>query len=483
MPREDEPPAASSKGGYGAHYVNGMNDVVLQTLIDCGFRFFVRPDPANVIIGTRLTSEEMNRLKIWTRINHFASVTLIGSKAELHRRMRELRVRLGHEVPFYPLAFYPPDEYEELLEAWETRPIWILKAPALSRGRAIRLVRPGDERPPMLPYVIEEYIPRPLLITGRKFDVRLYALVTSVFPLVIYFHPGGLCLFATSPYGTDGDLSDLTAHVTNYQINKTSKNFVVCEGLDERVENSKWSLGFLWRYLEEQGIDWRRVKGDVEDIAIATIIAGMCPVRNAHEKEISRQFRRSSYELLGVDLLIDEDLKIWLLEVNITPGMVGTSDLDIFVKKRVAYDMFNIVRMLDFRIESPQPCKEYARIERIARRSVSTARRQGVVNGTIRPWDDPVFLDYMIVREFVDEQTRKRRFYRVYPKRKMIGRYMKCFDRYSYEDIVLNEWIKLDHQQRMAVLRKKLDVHREEMKITFPSRDQTAPNPSLCGIV
>jgi hypothetical protein len=145
-------------------------------------------------------------------------------------------------VPFYPLAFYPPDEYEELLDAWETRPIWILKAPALSRGRAIRVVRAADERPPMLPYVVEEYIPRPLLVTGWKFDVRLYALVTSVSPLVIYFHPGGLCLFATSPYGTDGDLTDLTAHVTNYQINKTSKNFVVCEGLDERVENSKGPL-------------------------------------------------------------------------------------------------------------------------------------------------------------------------------------------------------------------------------------------------
>jgi tubulin polyglutamylase TTLL4 len=335
----------------------------------------------------------------------------------------------------------------------------------------------------MLPYVVEEYIPRPLLITGRKFDVRLYALVTSVFPLVIYFHPGGLCLFATSPYVTDGDLSDLTAHVTNYQINKTSPNFVVCEGLEERVENSKWSLGFLWRYLEERGIDWRKIKADMEDVLIATIIAGMCPVRNAHEKEIGRQFRRSSYELLGVDLLIDEDLKVWLLEVNITPGMVGSSELDIFIKKQVAYDMFNIVRMLDFTVENMQPCREYARVERIARRSLRTERRQGVVDGAIKPWDDPIFLDYMIVREFVDEQMRKRRFYRVYPKRKVIGRYRKCFDRYSYEDVVLSEWIKLPSEHRMAVLRRKLDVHREEMKMTFPPKDQDRLSQGRCGIV
>jgi hypothetical protein len=181
-------------------------------------------------------------------------------------------------------------------------------------------------------------------------------------------------------------------------------------------------------------------------------------------------------------LLIDEDLKVWLLEVNITPGMVGSSDLDIFIKKQIAYNMFNIVRMLDFRIEGTQPCREYARIERIARRSLTTTRRQGVVDGTIKPWDNPIFLDYMIVREFVDEQIRKRRFYHVYPKRKVIGRYAKCFDRYSYEDIVLNEWIKLGRQQRMAVLGKNLDVHREEMKIMFPPKDPTAPSPGRCGI-
>jgi hypothetical protein len=95
MPREDDPPAASSDGGYGAHLVHGVNDVVFQTLVEGGFRFFVHPEPANVIVGTRLTSEEMNRLKIWTRVSHFACVTLIGGKAELHHRMREFQVRLG----------------------------------------------------------------------------------------------------------------------------------------------------------------------------------------------------------------------------------------------------------------------------------------------------------------------------------------------------------------------------------------------------
>jgi tubulin polyglutamylase TTLL4 len=480
MPNEDEPEAESSAGGYGAHFHNGANDQILRTLRNCGFRFFKLPAAAIIVIGARMASEQLRDLRIWTRVSHFSNATLIGGKAELHRRMRELRERLGHEVPFYPRAFYPPDEYEELLEVWHSVPIWIIKAPALSRARAIHLSRPTDEPAPMLPYVVEEYIRRPLLITGRKFDIRLYVLVTSVFPMVFYFHENGLCLFATSLYDEDGDVTDLRMHITNYEINRSSENFVQCEGLNERIEDSKWSLHFFWRYLESQGIDSRKVKADVEDVATSAVIAGMCAVRNDHERDLLRH-RRCSFELLGIDLLIGQDLKVWLLEINITPAMYGSSELDIFVKNQVAYDMFNVVRMLDYKTDNTTPCREYARIERIMRHSRSSDRIQKVTKGIVRAWDNPTFFDHMIIREFVDEQMRKRRFYRAYPKRKTMDKYAKCFDRFTYEDIVLRDWIKLDTQGRIAVLKTNWDAHREEMKKTFPPSGRF--DPKACDVL
>jgi hypothetical protein len=189
-----------------------------------------------------------------------------------------------------------------------------------------------------------------------------------------------------------------------------------------------------------------------------------------------------SFELLGIDLLLDADLKVWLLEINITPGMYPSSDLDAFVKNPVALDMYNIVRLVDYTVENSAACAEFARIERVIRRSVRSARRDEVTRGAVNPWDDPVFLDHMIVREFVDEQRRRRRFHRAYPKRSTIDRYEKCFDRLVYEDIVLNTWVRMGQRERVAALHKNFESHRVEMGRTFPAPSKPSDQASTCTV-
>ena len=48
------------------------------------------------------------------------------------------------------------------------------------------------------------YITDPLLISGRKFGLRLWALVPGAQPLRAYLHANGLALFSSEPYRPEG---------------------------------------------------------------------------------------------------------------------------------------------------------------------------------------------------------------------------------------------------------------------------------------
>ena len=64
-----------------------------------------------------------------------------------------------------------------------------------------------------------------------------------------------------------------------------------------------------------------------------------------------KQFQISStnlFELYGVDILLDETLTPWLMEVNLNPSLNCDSQLDLKVKSHVLTDIFNIIGAIPF---------------------------------------------------------------------------------------------------------------------------------------
>ena len=52
-------------------------------------------------------------------------------------------------------------------------------------------------------YVISRYLDDPLLIGGKKFDLRIYVLVTGYRPLKVYLYDLGFCRFCVEKYNND----------------------------------------------------------------------------------------------------------------------------------------------------------------------------------------------------------------------------------------------------------------------------------------
>jgi tubulin polyglutamylase TTLL2 len=102
--------------------------------------------------------------------------------------------------------------------------IWICKPVDMSRGRGIFLVRNLQDLTYDTNLLVQAYVDKPLLISGYKFDMRVYVMVRSFHPLVVYMYADGLTRFATKLYDTT-DLNNVYSHLTNTSINKHSSTY------------------------------------------------------------------------------------------------------------------------------------------------------------------------------------------------------------------------------------------------------------------
>lgn len=75
--------------------------------------------------------------------------------------------------------------------------------------------------------VVAKYIENPLLVNGCKCDLRLYVVVTSYNPLLVYLYEEGLVRFATVKYDLkEKNLWNPCMHLCNYSINKHHSDYI-----------------------------------------------------------------------------------------------------------------------------------------------------------------------------------------------------------------------------------------------------------------
>lgn len=56
-------------------------------------------------------------------------------------------------------------------------------------------------------------------------------------------------------------------------------------------------------------------------------------------------FKNNCFELFGFDILIDSNLKPWLIEVNLAPSLECSSKLDFKIKSNLIQNLLNLVNI------------------------------------------------------------------------------------------------------------------------------------------
>lgn len=146
-------------------------------------------------------------------------------------------------------------------------------------------------------------------------------------------------------------------HLTNYSINKKNDNFVQNENLEADDHGFKWSLSAFCKHLESVSIDMELFWSRIYDVIIKSILSGESNILQSLKKTCIH--RSNCFELFGYDVLIDSDLKPWLIEINLSPSLACESPLDVTIKSNLIADTLNMVgvRKFDRRQESQNKAK------------------------------------------------------------------------------------------------------------------------------
>uniref|UniRef100_A0A8D8YG70 Polyglutamylase complex subunit TTLL1 n=2 Tax=Cacopsylla melanoneura TaxID=428564 RepID=A0A8D8YG70_9HEMI len=307
-------------------------------------------------------------------INHFPNHYELTRKDLLVKNIKRYRKELEREgnplaekstefpgryvhLDFIPITFILPADYNMFVEEYRKNPAstWIMKPCGKSQGNGIFLINKlsklkkwsRESKTPFNPilvkesYVISKYIDNPLLIGGKKFDLRLYVLVTSFRPLKCYLFKLGFCRFCTVKYDKNiTELDNMYVHLTNVSVQKHGADY-------NTIHGGKMNLQNLRLYLES-------TRGKDITNKLFTNISWLI-VHSLKSVSYIMANDKHCFECYGYDIIIDNRLKPWLIEVNASPSLTCTTVNDRILKYKLIDNILNIVMATKARKSAADP--------------------------------------------------------------------------------------------------------------------------------
>lgn len=308
----------------------------------------------------------LQKMKWYQRANKLPNVQVFAKKNLLAKNLNLMQKALPDEYDFFPQTWILPYDAKKFKDQFNEKraKTYIVKPEYSCQGQGIFLTRgyewihQSEEH-----MVAQRYIYKPYLIDGLKFDLRLYVVVTGVSPLRAFIYKEGLARFATEPYKSPNfdNLNNLTMHLTNYAINKEKEGFQQNEDVANADVGHKRSLDAIFRHIDahysgataldvlmgtNKDVEAPSVKiwNEIKQMCVKTLLAGIHSIDHMYRTSKAQDVENSlCFQIFGFDVIIDSDLKPWLLEVNHSPSLMTDSPLDYSVKKNMVRDTIHLL--------------------------------------------------------------------------------------------------------------------------------------------
>ena len=307
-------------------------------LSDLDADFSTRPDRADLIWMRKGYKPMQPRLRRHQLLNHIPDESAMVNKGRLTEHLKAFDGTQTDGSPalrdFCPETYRLYDDAEraaffaQLPERDVRDNLWILKPDDLSRGRGVKILWQFDRLRRMYDhpediifdpqiergrdYIIQRYIRNPLLLDGRKSEIRLYWLIACLDPLLVLLYREGTVRLNSRPFRL-ADFDDTLIHVTNVYQQKSHPDY-------DPSLTLKWRFSRLQSYLTDDlklaGPDFieahlkPQFKRHLEFVVRATGEAlASTPTQGLH------------FGLYGADLILDDALRPWLTEIQKGPGL------------------------------------------------------------------------------------------------------------------------------------------------------------------
>ncbi|CAF0881042.1 unnamed protein product [Adineta steineri] len=266
------------------------------------------------------------KIQLWQSLQSYEKITLAAN------RRPNYFLTLNEFVP----ETYKLDEKNDrdaFFNIHKPGDVWICKPSGLNQGKGIYLVRDIDnlkskfaeidamdkkKQVALKPMkrVIQRYIMNPLLVHGKKFDIRCFMLISSVKPLIALYHKGYLRL---SMFDFDANDGNLLTHLTNQYMQKKDPKYY------DLKEDTSWTMEQFNDYINEHILPNKNIEKDwVLNVLPKIIQRIMLNIIDSIRMRLKR--RVGCFGLYGYDFMIDEEMKVWLIEVNVNPALATNTN-------------------------------------------------------------------------------------------------------------------------------------------------------------